>query len=87
MAKKNNSTLLILMSYRRSGRMAQWSGSALFLLEEVGVQLGSNPGVSTSICFFFFHRFFTLWLVQFIVTADPVSFARFLRKRISSFMH
>ena len=26
-------------------------------LDEVGVQLGSNPGVSTSI-FFFFHRFF-----------------------------
>ena len=32
---------------------------------------------------FFFHRFFTLWLLLFILTADPVSFARFLRKRIS----
>ena len=52
MAEKNTSTLLILTSYRCSGRMAQWSA-----LEEVGVQLGSNPGVSTSI-FFFFHRFF-----------------------------
>ena len=45
---------------------AQWSNGPVvrghtFSLEEVGVQLGSNPGVSTSI-FFFFHRLFTLWL-------------------------
>ena len=44
----------------------QWSHGPVvrgraFSLEEVGVQLGSNPGVSTFI-FFFFHRFFTLWL-------------------------
>ena len=45
---------------------AQWSHGAVvrgrtFSLEEVGVQLGSSPGVSTSINFFF-HRFFTLSL-------------------------
>ena len=43
---------------------AQWSHGPVvsghtFSLEEVGVQLGSNPGVSTSI-FSVFHRFFTL---------------------------
>ena len=44
---------------------------------------GSNPGVMTSR--FFFYRFFTLWLfLLFILTADPVTFARFSRKRISS---
>ena len=47
--------------------LVQWSHGQVvrgrtFSLEEVGVQLGSNPGVSTSIFFFFFHRFFTLWL-------------------------
>ena len=48
---------------------AQWSHGPVvrgrtFSLEEFGVQqLGSNPGVSTSIFFFFFiHRCFTLWL-------------------------
>ena len=55
-------------------------------LEEVGVQLGSNPGVSTSI-FFSFIVFLPFGFLLFILTADPVSFARFLRKRISSFMH
>ena len=70
---------------------AQWSHGPVvrgrtFSLEEVGVQLGSNPGVSTSI-FFFFHRFLPFGFLLLILTADPVSFARFLRKRISSFMH
>ena len=37
--------------------------------------------------FFFFHRFLPFGFLLFILTADPVSFARFLRKRISSFMH
>ena len=35
---------------------------------------------------FFFHRIFTLRLLLFILTADPVSFARFLRKHISSYV-
>ena len=55
-----------------------------FSLEEVGVQLDSYPGVATS--FFFFHRFLLPFgFLLFILTADLVSFARFLRKRISSF--
>ena len=86
MAEKNASTLFILMSYRRSGRMAQLSEAALFSLKEVGVRLDSNPGVSTSI-FFSFIVFLPFGFLLFILTADPVSFARFLRKRISSFMH
>ena len=53
---------------------AQWS------LEEVGVQLYSYPGVATSFFFFFLFSF-----LLFILTADPVSFARSLLKRISSF--
>ena len=41
----------------------QWSHGPVvrgrtFLLEEVGVQLGSNPDVSTSIFFFFLSSFF-----------------------------
>ena len=76
----------------------QWSHGPVvsvrtFSLEEVGVQLGSNPGVSTSI-FFFFHRFLPFGFLLFILTADPVSFARFLRNvflvlctKIGSFPH
>ena len=85
MAEKNTSTLLIMMSH------GQWSHGPvvrgrIFSLEEVGVQLGSNPSVSTSI-FFSFIVFLPFGFLLFILTADPVSFARFLRKRISSFMH
>ena len=69
----------------------QWSHAPVvrgrtLSLEEVGVQLGSNPGVSTSI-FFSFIVFLPFGFLLFILTADPISFARFLRKRISSFMH
>lgn len=53
---------------------AQWS------LEEVGVQLYSYPGVATS-----FFSFFLFGFLLFILTPDPVSFARSLLKRISSF--
>ena len=70
---------------------AQWSHGPVvrghtFSLEEVGVQLGSSPGVSTSI-FSVFHRFLPFGFLLFVLTADPVSSARFLRKRISIFMH
>ena len=69
----------------------QWSHGPVvrgrtFSLEEVGVQLGSKPGVSTSI-FFSFIVFLPFGFLLFIPTADPVSFARLLRTRISSFMH
>ena len=62
--------------------MAEWSDVALFSPEDVGVQV--QIPVWLLPLFFFFHLFFTLWLLLFILTADPVSFARFLRKRISS---
>ena len=42
---------------------------------------GSNPGVASSSSFIVF---LPLGFLLFILTADPVSFARFLRKRISS---
>ena len=60
----------------------QWSHGPVvrgrtFSLEEVGVQLCSNPGVSTSICFFLSSFFLPFGFLLFILTADPVSFARF----------
>ena len=44
---------------------------------------GSNPGVASS-SFFTFIVFLPFGFLLFILTADLVSFARFLRKRISS---
>ena len=50
------------------------------------MQLDSYPCVATSFFFFFFFIFFLPFgFLLFILTADPVCFARFLRKRISSF--
>ena len=77
MAEKNISTLLVLMSNRRSGRMAQWSEAAL---------LRTTPAWLLPF-FFSFIVFLPFAFLRFILTADSVSFARFLRKRISSFMH
>ena len=70
----------------------QWSHGPVvrgrtFSLEEVGVQLGSNPRRVYFHFFFSFIVFLPFGFLLFILTADPVSFARFLRKRISSFMH
>ena len=47
---------------------------------------GSNLGVAVSIFFFFhlFFRFLPFGFLLFILTSHPVSFARFLRKLISS---
>ena len=46
----------------------------------------SNPRVATSV-FFLLSSFFFLpfGFLLFILTADPFNFARFLRKRISSY--
>ena len=60
MAEKGTSTLLILQSEPVSVRIAQWSGAALLLLEEVGVQV-QIPAWLLPV-FFFFHRFFTPWI-------------------------
>ena len=43
-----------------SGRMAQLLAAALFSSEEVGMQVQIPPWLPP--VFFFFHRFFTLWL-------------------------
>ena len=70
----------------------QWSHGPVvrgrtFSLEEFGVQLGSNPAWLIPFFVFSFIVFLPFGILLFILTADPVSFARFLRKRISSFMH
>ena len=82
MAEKDTSTLLILHSEFVSVSMAQWSGAALLLLEEVGVQV-QIPAWLLPV-FFSFIVFLPFGFLLFIPTDDPVSFARFLRKRISS---
>ena len=66
MAEKGTSTLLILQSEPVSVRIAQWSGAALLLLEEVGVQVQNLAGLIP--VFSFIHRIF-LWLVS--LTANP----------------
>ena len=45
-----------------------------------------NPGVATSNFFFSFIVFLPFGFLLFILTADPVSFVRFLQKRISCFI-
>ena len=45
---------------------------------------GSDPAMATSSFFFSFIVFLPFGFLLFILTADPLSFARFLRKRISS---
>ena len=82
MAEKDTSTLLIFEIKLRSGRMARWLKTALFLPEEVGMQV-QIPAWHLPV-FFSFIVFLPFGFLLFILTADPVSFARFLRKRISS---
>ena len=48
---------------RRTDRMAHWLEAALFSLEEVGMRVQIPPWQLP--VFFFFHRFFTLWLFTF----------------------
>ena len=65
-----------------SGRMAQWSEAAFVRWRKLRCD-----GLSTSIFFFLSSFFLPFGFLLFILTDDPVSFARFFRKRISSFMH
>ena len=66
-----------------NGRVAEWSEVAVFSLEEVGVQV-QFP--AWPLPFFSLIVFLPFPFLLFILTAvDPVSFARFLRKRISSY--
>ena len=53
-------------------------------LEEVEVQLGSNPGVANSFFSFFLSLivFLPFGFLLFILTAHPVSFARFFCENV-----
>ena len=84
MAEKDSSILLIFEMKLRSGCMAQWLKAALFSPEEVGMQV-QIPAWHLPV-FFSFIVFLPFGLLLFVLTADPVSFARFLRKRISSYL-
>ena len=83
MAEKDTSTLLIFALKLRNGRMAQWLKVALFSPEEVGMQV-QIPAWHLPVFFLSFIVFLPFGFLLFILTADPVSFARFLRKHISS---
>ena len=88
MAENNTATVLILHLYWCSGRMAQWSEAALFQLVEVGVQV-QIPAWLLAVCLFVFFSFIVylrFGFLLFILTAYPVSLARFLRKHISSYV-
>ena len=65
--------------------MAQWLKALLFSLEEVEVQVQIPAWLLPVFLFLFsFIVFLPFGFLLFILTADPVSFARFVRKRISS---
>ena len=85
MAEKNTSTLLIYSGNPCSSRMAQCHKAAHLAMEEVGVQVQIPAG---QIAVFFLNRSLTLLLVSvnciLLTPSPPISFARFLRKRISS---
>ena len=83
MAEKNTSTLLIYSGNPCSNHLAQCHKAAHLAMQEVGVQVQIPAG---QIAIFFFNRSLTLWLVSVncILLTPPISFARFLRKRISS---
>ena len=66
-----------------NGRMAEWSETVLFSLEDVGMQVQNQAWLLPFFCFIVLLPF---GFLLFILTADPVSFARFLRKHISSLL-
>ena len=72
------------MAEKDGDRMAQWLEAALFSLEEVGMRVQMPAWQPPFFLFFFFIVFLPFGFLLFILTADPFSFARFLRKRISS---
>ena len=81
MAEKDTSSLLIFEGNGYGDRVAQLE-AALFLLEEVGMRV-QIPAWQPPF-FFSFIVFLPFGFLLFILTADPFSFARFSRKRISS---
>ena len=75
MAEENTSTLLISIE-----KSALWSHGPVvrgrtFSLEEVGVQLGSNPDATIPFFFFFFSFivFLPFGFLLFILTAEPLA--------------
>ena len=75
MAQKDTSRILILKKSVQLSRGRLVRSRILFAGASWGA--GSNPSVANSI--FFLSSFFFLPFLLFILTADPVSFARFLR--------
>ena len=84
MAEKDTSRLSIFKGNGHSDRMAQWLEATLVSLEEVGMRIHIPAWHLPSFFFFSFIVFLPVGFLLFILTADPFSFARFLRKRISS---
>ena len=80
MAEKDTSSLLIFEGNGYGDRVAL-RGRTVFAGGNWDAR--SNPRVATSV-FFSFIVFLPFGFLLFILTADPFSFARFLRKRISS---
>ena len=64
--------------------MVQWSEVTLFSLEEVGVQVLMSAWLLPLFFYLSFIIFLPFGFLLFILTADPVSFMRFLRKHICS---
>ena len=83
MAEKDTSRLSILKSKGSTDHAAHWLEAALFSLEEVGMRVQIPPW-QLLVFFLSFIVFLPFGFLLFILTADPFSFARFLRKRISS---
>ena len=80
MAEKDTSSLLIFEGNGYGDRVAL-RGRTVFAGGSWDAR--SNPRVATSV-FFSFIVFLPFGFLLFILTADPFSFARFLRKRIFS---
>ena len=72
MAEKNTSTLLILTSYRCSGRMAQLSEGALVRWRKLGCNWVPTPACLLPF-FFSFIVFLPFGFLLFILTAEPLA--------------
>ena len=94
MAEKNTSTLLILTRYRRSGRMAQWSVTALLRWRTLGCNWVSTPACLLPFFFFFIVFFYPLAFYCLFSLLTPLASRDFcenvflvLCTKIGSFHH
>ena len=85
MTEKDTTRLLIFSGNGCSHRMSQWLEAPRVSLVEVGMR--AQIPAWRLLAFFSFIVFLPLSFLLFILTADPFSFARFLRKRISSLLY